>query len=158
MVKKIICNICYKQISIFSLKNHIKLHGLNKIDINCFFCNKKLSSNSYYKHYKNHQLKNEKDTINKKKEEKQENLEMNRKNYEKVFYICKKKIFTNMTKDEVVEELNKSILQLEYYKNLILNNKVSIIKDKENKFEHEKYLYKFIKAKEDNKTKYNNLK
>ncbi len=132
MVKKFCCNICYKVRSIYSIKNHLRLHGLKKIYVNCTICQKKISSNSIFKHYKEHE---------KKKENNNDNIKNINENFEKKFTIYGKKIYSNINKNEIVEELDKIIFKLQYYKNLILNDKYVIIKGKEK----EDYEYKFTK-------------
>ena len=180
MVKKFNCKICNKRLSFYSVKNHLKMHGLNKIETNCYICNKKISSNSLFKHLKKHEeedqknkQKNEndemyqkyeqnKEDMNQKQKQKAENEELDdnikkfMESVEEKFTICGNTIYSNIHKDKIVRELDESILKLQYFKKMILNGKFVIKNEKEN--ENEKYQYKFTKKLPNNKVPNFNIK
>lgn len=157
MVKKFCCNICYKELSIFSIKNHLKLHDLKKLYLNCYFCQKKISSNSIFKHFKKHMQENQKREQKKENDEinyNKDNIKQAMKNIEEKFTICGKEIYSNISKDKIIRELDESILKLKYYRNMILSGKFVIKKNKENI----KYQYKFTKIIPYNKVPNFNIK
>lgn len=147
MIKNYICKICHKNISIFSIKNHLKLHSLKKIYIKCNICHNNISSNSVFNHYNIHEKKkNFAQRTNEKKNTFDNNNNQSKVSDDKTFIIYKNKIYTNMNKDDILKNLDESIERFKYYKNMILNGKFHIFKEKGKN----KYHYKFIKKIEHN--------
>lgn len=97
------CKECGKKINVLSLPKHMKkLHNKSISHIQCK-CGKYISASSYYRHKITHKRKNQK------------------KN--KSFYIYKNTIISNLTKDEIIEELEESIKRANEWKNKILMGK-----------------------------------
>ena len=107
------CKECGKYLNILSLPKHMQeIHHKKNPQIQCK-CGKLISASSFYRHQMLHKRKKKKEN--------------------KSFYIYKNTIISNLSKEEIVKELEEEIKRLKELKNKILIDQFEINREPQGK-------------------------